>query len=91
MWDPEDDGNQIHQRPPFRKTLTPPNVEPGSGALRSAWWNPAWTPAILGALETLLEPSTWNTSDPATLATVLAQAQELLQNIAIATLASYVE
>jgi hypothetical protein len=66
------------QQGSFISRATPPGAEPDIGPLCCASWNCAWTPLILGALQQLMQPTSWDTNDPAVLSTVLAQSNKLL-------------
>jgi DNA-binding beta-propeller fold protein YncE len=66
------------QQGSFISKVTPPGAEPDVGPLCCASWNCAWTPLILGALQQLMQPTSWDTTNPAVLNEVLAQANKLI-------------
>jgi hypothetical protein len=45
--------------PSFRRPIPLPDIPPDEGDLIYVGYNPAWTPALMGAVEQLMLPSTW--------------------------------
>ena len=62
----------------YVEPVTPVDAEPDASPGVSVCFNAAWLPYVLGALQQLAQPSTWDTSDPTTLQTALDRAQALL-------------
>jgi hypothetical protein len=84
VWNPEDDGLFLYQRPAFTQKVPIPTAGVCDPPLLCMSINAQWMPLILGALSGLVQPSTWDTTDPTALAAVLAQAQDLLDAIGTA-------
>ena len=74
MWEALDYPTPI---PSFRQPVPVPGVEPDDGPCFCVQFAPAWQPYILGALDQLSNPATWDTSDPDTLQTTLYQVARL--------------
>jgi microcystin-dependent protein len=64
--------------PSFQEPATPPDVDPTSGVLLYRCYSEAWQAAILGALQQLLEGTTWDASDPAQLLLTQQRADTLI-------------
>lgn len=76
MWPDTVDPSPV---PSFARPVAVPGVEPDTGPCVCVSFNAAWLPTVCGALNQLLLPSTWATSDADTLLTTQQQAQRLLQ------------
>jgi hypothetical protein len=64
--------------------LPAPTAEPTNPAYVTLAFNPAWLPAVLGSLLTLLQQSTWQASDQAAANDLVDQATNLLAMLATA-------
>jgi len=65
--------------PSFQSPATPPGVDPTSGVFLHRCYSEDWQAAIMGALQQLLEVTTWDTDDPALLLLTQERADILLR------------
>jgi hypothetical protein len=61
----------------FIQPVVPPSVEPDASPAVSVCFSAGWLPYVIGALNQLIQPTTWDTSDPTTLQTALDRATAL--------------
>ena len=64
--------------PSFQEPATPPDVDPTSGGFLYPCYSEAWQSAVLGALQQLLEITTWDTDDPALMLLTQQRADTLI-------------
>src|ERR1035437_4654302 len=71
-----------YQRGSFISKVPLPDTEPDAAATFSVTLSQAWRPVMLGALMQLMQPSSWDTTDPTALALVLARSFKLIDIVA---------
>ena len=79
------------QRGSFISKVPLPDAEPDDSATFTVTLSQAWRPVMLGALMQLIQPSSWDTTDPTALALVLARSEKLIDMVAQATDGGYME
>src|SRR5665647_3815914 len=70
------------QRGSFISKVPLPDTEPDAAATFTVSLSQAWRPVMLGALMELMQPSSWDTTDPTALALVLARSFKLIDIVA---------
>ena len=70
------------QRGSFISKVPLPDSEPDAAATFTVTLSQAWRPVMLGALMQLMQPSSWDTTDPTALALVLARSFKLIDIVA---------
>ncbi len=70
------------QRGSFISKVPLPDTEPDAAATFTVTLSRAWRPVMLGALMQLMQPSSWDTTDPTALALVLARSFKLIDIVA---------
>ena len=61
----------------FQQPVVPPDAEPDDTPAVSVCFAQAWLPYVIGALMQLIQPTTWDTTDPTVLQTALERATAL--------------
>lgn len=81
MWNPSYWAEQIGS---FQEAVDPPAAGPCDAPLLCFSVNAEWLPYMLGALQQLVQPTTWNVPDQAAMDDVLARATDLIAEIGTA-------
>jgi len=74
MWNPTPNWQPSSS---FVQPVTPPGVEPDSAPGVSVCFSRAWLPYVIGAINQLIQPTTWATDDPDVRQTALERATAL--------------
>ena len=82
MWDPR----VWSQRGSFQNPVPIPVGDPAVGPFLTMQIEPTWLPVLLGAAEQLLQPSTWDTTDPALRLNAQMNAMEMIFRLGEATM-----